>query len=622
MSYITIQTTLPTAVADGSTVEFDYPAGVSSTSFLGSTGHRMVLGGNDLLSSAAGHFSVDFGDRITVTNSSEFTWPAGRNVILQITKMVQTEYDNAIEGTTVDFDLDPLGVNFSTDGLLALFKTASRQQRAGVILPGRYTIDRHLLVESLSDLKLVGGRGVTIEDAGRILRKANNAADFRLPWGVEFVDCGDVDIDGVLFKTVGTNLGGSSSGTYDATNYELRKPVIGFLGCERVRFRRCGHQGNPGQAMDTAAVASTNPVTPGDYAYASLRATFFNVNECFDFIREDCYLVADSCDREQVTFCNTELFEWHRERSVSEDTNFASLGKIIGCKKGVHGGHYVRDLNTTSLIDVIGEDIRFYGANLDFPNGKAYDISQEWGPANQPSRNLRCSNVNSTGRGIVCVGGTVEEMEAGPITDCIIEKCRFNIGETDFSTDMAPSFQGITDVLSIDDVFVNNFPFGRSWNVAGGTGAVRIVRPKLTWTKPSSLVAQARRQSISRGLILYEDVDWLQNASLAGSNGGLASFTFGKDADATTAAHVLRGGRVRDASWAIAVDTTVELHNVTLETFATTGSGTLLAFNCTLNGKPYNTLPPEYADDAAAATGGIPVGGSYRTGSALKTRVS
>lgn len=34
------------------------------------------------------------------------------------------------------------------------------------------------------------------------------------------------------------------------------------------------------------------------------------------------------------------------------------------------------------------------------------------------------------------------------------------------------------------------------------------------------------------------------------------------------------------------------------------------------------TVPPEYADDAAAASGGLAVGGIYRTGSALKVRVS
>jgi hypothetical protein len=36
----------------------------------------------------------------------------------------------------------------------------------------------------------------------------------------------------------------------------------------------------------------------------------------------------------------------------------------------------------------------------------------------------------------------------------------------------------------------------------------------------------------------------------------------------------------------------------------------------------FSTLPPEYADDAAAATGGLAVGDVYRTGSALKVRAA
>jgi len=35
-----------------------------------------------------------------------------------------------------------------------------------------------------------------------------------------------------------------------------------------------------------------------------------------------------------------------------------------------------------------------------------------------------------------------------------------------------------------------------------------------------------------------------------------------------------------------------------------------------------NTLLPNYADDAAAATGGIPVGGLYRSTSTIKVRIA
>jgi len=56
--------------------------------------------------------------------------------------------------------------------------------------------------------------------------------------------------------------------------------------------------------------------------------------------------------------------------------------------------------------------------------------------------------------------------------------------------------------------------------------------------------------------------------------------------------------------------------------------GTILqAVLVAVNAKQYATAIlgsglPNYADDAAAATGGIPVGGLYRTSSAVKVRVA
>lgn len=40
------------------------------------------------------------------------------------------------------------------------------------------------------------------------------------------------------------------------------------------------------------------------------------------------------------------------------------------------------------------------------------------------------------------------------------------------------------------------------------------------------------------------------------------------------------------------------------------------------NPPTYANLPGNYANDAAAATGGVPIGGVYRNGSALMVRVS
>lgn len=48
----------------------------------------------------------------------------------------------------------------------------------------------------------------------------------------------------------------------------------------------------------------------------------------------------------------------------------------------------------------------------------------------------------------------------------------------------------------------------------------------------------------------------------------------------------------------------------------------LVAFFLDVPDKATLQIYGDFADDTAAATGGVPVGGYYRTGSALKVRVS
>lgn len=48
----------------------------------------------------------------------------------------------------------------------------------------------------------------------------------------------------------------------------------------------------------------------------------------------------------------------------------------------------------------------------------------------------------------------------------------------------------------------------------------------------------------------------------------------------------------------------------------------LFSWAGSVSGGTLATVPDDYADDVAAAAGGVPIGGIYRTGSALKVRVA
>lgn len=69
---------LASSVANNATFTVTYPAGVTQAMLLGSTGGRMVVNGDAVLSQAAGGFSVTFGaSTATVTNLTGATIAAG-----------------------------------------------------------------------------------------------------------------------------------------------------------------------------------------------------------------------------------------------------------------------------------------------------------------------------------------------------------------------------------------------------------------------------------------------------------------------------------------------------------------------------------------------------------------
>jgi len=74
--------TLASNVADSANFTTAYPSGVTQADLIGSTGGVVVVE-QDVIRQGAGGFTVAFGSsNITVTNDSDYTWPAGAELIL------------------------------------------------------------------------------------------------------------------------------------------------------------------------------------------------------------------------------------------------------------------------------------------------------------------------------------------------------------------------------------------------------------------------------------------------------------------------------------------------------------------------------------------------------------
>ena len=145
-------------------------------------------------------------------------------------------------------------------------------------------------------------------------------------------------------------------------------------------------------------------------------------------------------------------------------------------------------------------------------------------------------------------------------------------------------------------------------------------------------------------VVVYSDLFWVRN--LGGSNGnGKAQFdgdvTFGGSIvlDGTTVTATGAELNILDGVTATATElnlldgvtaTTAELNYVdgVTSNIQTQLDATVSAADTTLTGlttmasAKFSTVLPEYSNDSAAATGGVPVGGLYRTMQLVKIRVS
>ena len=498
----------------------------------------------------------------------------------------------AFVANSARFDLDPGGRRDSAAGIAQAIEEGARTGRAVVFPAGVYSYDsRHIALTGLGDVSVSCEPGVVFRDRGHMVT-ATDGEPFQVPWGLAFRDCpGSIDWTGGIFESLGSTLRGSSVGSFDATTVHFRKPVLGFERCTgKVRLRRIGHRGNPGRGImgtDRQAVRRALGADPTPNRYAALGGygAFFFAYDCPDIRREDCYLVPDTCAREQVIFVGCSG-GWRNERSWSEGRNMASLGKVIGCRDFDLGGFEVRDTTRASIVDIIGENISFTDSNLECPNSKACDVSHEWGHANQPIAGIRIERIRSTGRGVInaTVKSTEAQVAAAPITGVLIRDCRFNIGRTDFSDDVSMQLRGIIDVTIEDMAFENESPCGYGHQGEGGR-SIRVRDCTMRWTQAADAVDNNNRQFIASGLNEYEDCAIVANASKAAEGGGLARLPFsGSDVGGR---HVLRGGTITDTRLLIAGGARVELHGTELSRCSwDVEDGSISFAGCTLDGQP------------------------------------
>lgn len=553
-----------------------------------------------------------------------------KNEILDLTGLTLKVDDVLLTGGgTMSFSTfrpDSTGTNDVTDRLVEAITEASIQKRP-LVIPyaesGTYSLDKeHVLLQGLTDVTIIFEPGVTLYDRGRSYTGVPSGTTFNLPWGIEFVDCTNVMWIGGTYRSSAAK-GGSSSNQFNIDTYEQRKPLVGFYQCNNVLLHGMKRWGPPARGIAGTnrdailiALGIEETISQNDWAYWAGRNHWVNFFECNDVRMNLCLVEPDTSDKEAISFIGCTNMSWTNELSWSEGQNMASLGKVIRTNNFYIAGHRVKDTSDSSLMDIIGSNGLIENIYADIPNGKSCDISHEWAYACTAFDRVTVRNFITTGRPPVCavVSSTQAQVEASPINDIVIDNVRANIGATDFSESRSISFSTVASYKVINYKGVNESPSGSTFAWGGGQN-VKFYDCEYEWTLSSVSLNTGNRNCTANVGNEYHNCHFTMNASQAGTDEGLATW-------ALAGPHTFFGGSITDASLSVGAGAVATFYGVKLTDFAISGAGTYTFIGCTLDGLPYDTVPTEYADDAAAASGGVPIGGTYRTASALKIRVS
>lgn len=502
---------------------------------------------------------------------------------------------------------DKTGVASSVTKFKSAASEAGSLVRTLRIPAGIYLQDADIDIVGIPNLTIEFAPGCIILNTGRTRMKNDGETPFVLPWSMEFNDCPGLKLLGwPTFKTVGA-AGGSSSGAFNYTNYLLRRPVLSLVDSPNWHLQ-VKHEGDPGLGMfnaDRDAIIATLSLTPTpiEFEYFAGRSMFFCAYNSPNGFHDRCELVPDTCSREQFGFIGSNSVRSFRPRSVSEGQNFPSLAKIIWCNSFRMEDPQIKDTSFGSLLDVIGDDFVFQGGSLiEYPAGKICDVSHEHTGGNGPTRRSVFRDIRTTGTGVVNAAGSssTEEIEDNPISDMLVDNCRFNIGREDFSSAVSANIPRVISAKYNNMAYINESPVGYTWTNDGGE-LIEVSNSSLTWTKPSGSLATNNRSMIARVLNRYINCDIRANSSLAGSGGGLASLPF--SGQSVGGRHEFRGGSIKDTAISITGGAELRLYGVNLENFSYTApDGTIAFFGCTLNGVPTDSLTPEMSSLLARYT--------------------
>ncbi|MFE0442752.1 hypothetical protein ACFW0C_08960 [Aerococcus sp. NPDC058936] len=311
-----------------------------------------------------------------------------------------------------------------------------------------YSFSKKIIIENKKNFT-VDFNGATLLDLGTPLPVVEGGNTLN-PVGIKFVNCENFYVKGLVSDTA---ISVSSNTRIDHGNASLKSATVEFERCLNFDIERPIFKGSQG----------SNPIS--GYPYYMSLSEALNFGHIKIFQSKNVGLIDFELKSSDTTNEVIQIGETDGVRiinsAIDDEANNVSWGKFIRCTNVTFEKTSYSSNKPTSFIDVSGDEIKFNDLNLNYPNGKLLDATNEWGEIGGPIKNVTLENIKA----IVDVGIFVSKM----------------------AMDWAPE-GSVEHISPVDSIRVNDSVFGdktEDGNTGGSfiNNANRIIEIEVTNSK-------------------------------------------------------------------------------------------------------------------------------------------
>lgn len=253
-----------------------------------------------------------------------------------------------------------------------------------------YTISEEININNKQDFTIVF-EGATIIDKGLDI-KVENGNDSNIPFGIVFTNCKNVVIKDLTYQN--STFTGYMLYPSDTSK---RRPSLGFKDCTNITIDSFIGKGLVGPYVHTI-----------DGLESFTKASFIWIYGCKEVNLLNVEFAKGSGNGEMINIVDSDTIKVInlKHDQAGDVQTFWSILNIINSSNALVENLNVISNSPGSLMDIIGKNITVRNCNVDYPNGKFIDISQEWGDLGGDIDNILVENIITNG--IPTVSGSPE----------------------------------------------------------------------------------------------------------------------------------------------------------------------------------------------------------------------